>query len=199
MNKNITKHYGLISKEDRQRKNGHKSKIVWFTGLSGSGKSTLAVHLERELFARGVNTYILDGDNMRLGLNKDLKFSKEDRKENIRRLSEVGKLFVDAGIVVLVSAISPFKKDRDEARKIFKTDEFIEVYVKCSLHECERRDPKGLYKKARAGLIKDFTGISSPYEPPEYPDLILETDKESIKNMVTRLIDYLVDNGLFEV
>jgi adenylylsulfate kinase len=158
----IIPHKGKIKKEDRQRQKGHKSAILWFTGLSGSGKSTLAHAVEERLFEMGVHTYVLDGDNIRTGLNKDLGFSAEDRKENIRRIGEVAKLFVDAGIMTLTAFISPYKQDRQFVRSLVKKGEFIEIYVKCPLEICERRDVKGLYKKARRGIIKNFTGIDDP-------------------------------------
>lgn len=198
MSEHVTKHHSIITKKDRQKINGHQSKVIWFTGLSGSGKSTIAVSLEKKLYELGVKTYILDGDNLRFGLNGDLGFSKEARKENIRRLAEVSKLFVDAGIVVLVSAISPFRRDREEAKKRFQDDEFIEIYVKCSLKECERRDPKGLYKKARAGIIKEFTGISSPYEEPENPNIVVESDKQSIEEIIEKIMVYLININLYK-
>lgn len=188
---NMTWHSGALSKHERQILKKHKSMILWYTGLSGSGKSTLANELDKELYQQGVHTYLLDGDNLRFGLNKNLGFSEEDRVENIRRIAEVGKLFVDAGIVVLVAAISPFQKERNEARKIFEQGEFIEIYVKCSLDICEQRDPKGLYKKARSGEIKNFTGISQPYEEPLKPELIIETDKDCIDKCVKKLKAFL--------
>lgn len=188
---NVTCHSGALCKDERQRLKKHKSLILWFTGLSGSGKSTLANELEKELYQQRLHTYLLDGDNLRFGLNKNLGFSEEERVENIRRIAEVGKLFVDAGIVVLVAAISPFQKERDEARTIFEKDEFIEVYVKCSIDICEQRDPKGLYKKARSGEIKNFTGISQPYEEPLKPEMIIETDKDCIDKCVKKLKAFL--------
>jgi len=185
-----------VSKEDRRRMNGHGSCVLWFTGLSGSGKSTLATEVEKELHQRGVRTYVLDGDNIRHGLNRDLGFGKDDRKENIRRIGEVAKLFVDAGIVTLTAFISPYREDRDMVRALFGQGEFIEIYVKCSLEECERRDPKGLYKKARRGEIRDFTGISSPYEEPVSPELVVETDRESVEVSVCKVMDYLREKGM---
>lgn len=165
--------------------------VVWLTGLSGAGKSTIADALECELYARGIHTFLLDGDNVRGGLCKDLGFSKEAREENIRRIAEVAKLFVDAGIVVIAAFISPFKADRAMAREIIGNSFFYEVYVDTSLHECERRDPKGLYKKARAGLISNFTGIDSVYEPPENPDIYVDTTREALGDTVSRIINYL--------
>ena len=185
-----------VSKEDRRRLNGHGSCVLWFTGLSGSGKSTLATEVEKELYQRGVRTYVLDGDNIRHGLNRDLGFGKDDRKENIRRIGEVAKLFVDAGIVTLTAFISPYREDRDMVRALFGQGEFIEIYVKCSIEECERRDPKGLYKKARRGEIRDFTGISAPYEEPVNPELVVETERETVEESVGRVLAFLSSKGL---
>jgi adenylylsulfate kinase len=192
---NIVWHDSKVTKEDRQKLNGHKSVVLWFTGLSGAGKSTLSVEVEKELHQRGIRTYILDGDNIRHGLNKDLGFSAEDRKENIRRIGEVAKLMVDAGIVTLTAFISPYREDREMVRQLLGEKEFIEIYVKCSLEECERRDPKGLYKKARAGEIKGFTGIDDPYEEPENPELVVETDKQTLEESIKQIIAYLEENG----
>ncbi|WAA11382.1 adenylyl-sulfate kinase [Fervidibacillus albus] len=192
---NIVWQNSIVTKEDRQALNGHKSAVLWFTGLSGAGKSTLSVEVEKELHQRGIRTYILDGDNIRHGLNKNLGFSAEDRKENIRRIGEVSKLMVDAGIVTLTAFISPYREDRNMVRQLHGEKEFVEIYVKCSLEECERRDPKGLYKKARAGEIKGFTGIDDPYEAPENPELIVETDKQTLKQSVQQVITYLEKNG----
>ncbi|WP_096201141.1 adenylyl-sulfate kinase [Bacillus sp. FJAT-45350] len=191
MAENIVWHNTTISKDERQERNKHKSTILWFTGLSGSGKSTLANAVEKKLYDSGVNSYVLDGDNVRHGLNKGLGFSDEDRKENIRRIGEVAKLFVDAGLITCTAFISPFKEDRNQVREIVEDGEFIEIFVKCSLEECENRDPKGLYKKARAGEIPEFTGISSPYEEPENPELVIETDKHTIEESVDLIIQYL--------
>jgi len=195
----IIPHQGNIKKEDRQRQKGHKSVILWFTGLSGSGKSTLAHAVEEKLFEMGIHTYVLDGDNIRTGLNRDLGFSAEDREENIRRIGEVAKLFVDAGIVTLTAFISPYKKDRELVRNLVEEGEFIEIYVKCPLEICEQRDVKGLYKKARAGIIKNFTGIDDPYEEPENPEIIVETDKETLGESVNKIINYLKEHGYLEV
>jgi adenylylsulfate kinase len=173
---NIIPHSHAIGVEQRIEKNGHRPKLIWFTGLSGSGKSTLANALEVFLHNQGLNTYILDGDNVRSRLNSDLDFSAASRTENIRRISEVGALFVDAGIIVITAFISPFAKDRAFAKECVGEENFLEVYVKCSLEECERRDVKGLYAKARRGEIKDFTGISSPFEEPIDPDVIVDTE-----------------------
>lgn len=193
--KNIIWHHSVIKKEDRQKLNGHKSLMIWFTGLSGSGKSTIANALQHELFKNNVSVYLLDGDNLRHGINSNLSFSSEDRKENIRRTAEIGKLFVDAGIVVLAAVISPFEKDRLNARKIFPADEFIEVYVKCSLEECEKRDPKGLYKKARNGEIKQFTGIDQPYDEPKNPEIVLDTNQLSLVQSVELLTSYIFESA----
>ena len=188
---NITWHDSEVTKEERQNRNGHKSAVIWFTGLSGSGKSTVSVALEKALFNEGKQTYRLDGDNVCHGLNKNLGFSPEDRTENIRRIGEVAKLMVDAGSITVTAFISPYKQDRDNVRAILKDDEFIEVYTKCSVEECENRDPKGLYKKARSGEIPEFTGISAPYEAPDHPEIILDTEHESIDQSVDRVIQYL--------
>ncbi len=192
----IFPHKGKLTKEDRQKLKGHKSVILWFTGLSGSGKSTIAHALEEKLYQRKLHTYILDGDNVRKGLNKDLGFSPEDRKENIRRLGEVAKLFVDAGIITIVAAISPYKSDRVFVRNLVEPGEFIEIYVKCPLEVCETRDPKGLYKKARQGIIKNFTGVDAPYEEPENPEIVIESDKESIEEAVNKIIHYLEEKKI---
>jgi adenylylsulfate kinase len=176
---NITWHNTKISKTDREKLNGHKGVCIWFTGLSGSGKSTVANELEIELNKLGIHTYLLDGDNVRLGLNNNLDFSNKGRKENIRRIGEVAKLFVDAGIVVLTAFISPFREDRENVRKLLNEGEFVEVFVDADLETCESRDPKGLYKKARNGEIKDFTGISSPYEEPLQPEIKIDNGKNS--------------------
>lgn len=188
---NITWHDSEVTKEERQNRNGHKSAVIWFTGLSGSGKSTVSVALEKALFNEGKQTYRLDGDNVRHGLNKNLGFSPEDRTENIRRIGEVAKLMVDAGSITVTAFISPYKQDRDNVRAILEDDEFIEVYTKCSVEECENRDPKGLYKKARSGEIPEFTGISASYEAPDHPEIILDTEHESINQSVDRVIQYL--------
>ncbi|WP_368504676.1 adenylyl-sulfate kinase [Alkalihalophilus sp. As8PL] len=189
--KNIVWHEVAITKEQRQQRNGHRSAILWFTGLSGAGKSTLANALEQELFKRGLSSYILDGDNVRHGLNRGLGFSDEDRKENIRRIGEVAKLFVDAGSIVCTAFISPFKEDRDKVRHLVADGEFIEIYVQAPLETCEERDPKGLYKKARTGEIPEFTGISSPYEEPDQAELTIDTGRLSVEESVDEIITYL--------
>lgn len=191
---NITWHDSEVNKSERQKRNGHLSAVLWFTGLSGSGKSTISVALEKALFERGIQTYRLDGDNVRHGLNRNLGFSPEDRTENIRRIGEVSKLMVDAGLVTLTAFISPYRQDRDRVREILEPKEFIEVYAKCSLEACESRDPKGLYRKARAGEIPEFTGISAPYEAPENPEIIVDTERYSVEETVTQIIAYLEEH-----
>jgi adenylylsulfate kinase len=191
---NIVWHEGQVTKQDRQKLTKHKSALLWFTGLSGAGKSSISVAVEKELYKRGIHTYILDGDNVRHGLNKNLGFSPEDRTENIRRIGEVSKLFVDAGVVTLSAFISPYRDDRKMVRELLGDGEFVEVYVKCSVNECEKRDPKGLYKKARAGEIKGFTGIDAPYEAPETPEIVVETDKQPLEKSVEQIISYLIEN-----
>ncbi len=171
---------------------GHKPCIIWFTGLSGSGKSTLANQVEHALFEKGIHTYVLDGDNIRYGLNNNVDFSVEGRKENIRRIGEVAKLFVDAGIVVLTAFISPFKSDRDMVRNLVDAGEFIEVFVDCPLEICEQRDVKGLYKKARAGEIADFTGINSPFEIPENPELVIKTSEHPVQESADMILKYVL-------
>ena len=192
---NIVWYNQSITKEKRLTLLNQKPCILWFTGLSGSGKSTIANAVELELFKRGRKTYLLDGDNVRHGLNKDLGFSEQDRIENIRRIGEVAKLFVDSGLIVLTAFISPFKSDRQIARSLVKYDEFIEVFIDTPLEVCEQRDPKGLYKKARDGAIKNFTGISSPYEAPEDPQIHIKTDEHSIEECVDIVINYLIKFG----
>jgi adenylylsulfate kinase len=193
--KNIVWHNATITKEDRHRKNGHKSAILWYTGLSGAGKSTLANKVEEKLFERGYNTYVLDGDNVRMGLNKGLGFDAEGRKENIRRIGEVAKLFVDAGIIVSTAFVSPYTADRDMVRALMPEGEFVEIYVAASLEVCETRDTKGLYKKARAGEIKNFTGISDPYEAPENAELIVDTGGQTLDESAEVVLNYLESKG----
>ena len=188
---NVVWHEQSLTKKNRREQNGHNSFVVWFTGLSGSGKSTLANAVAARLFNDKVRNYVLDGDNIRHGLNKDLGFSEEDRTENIRRIGEVAKLFVDSGQVVLTAFISPFQADRKIVRDLLEEKEFIEVFVKCPIDTCEQRDPKGLYVKARQGLIKDFTGINSPYEEPVNPELVIDTHSFSIEENVEQVIQYL--------
>ncbi|GGL47502.1 adenylyl-sulfate kinase [Sporolactobacillus putidus] len=195
---NIVWHKTTITKADREARNGHKGAVIWFTGLSGSGKSTLANRVESLLFASGIRTYLLDGDNIRSGLNRDLGFSEADRKENIRRISEVAGLFVDSNAIVLTAFISPFKEDRAAARTRVGNHEFFEIYVKCPLSVCESRDPKGLYKKARKGEIKNFTGIGSAYEAPESPELVIDTSEETVEESAQKVIRLLEKSGIIK-
>ncbi len=192
---NITWHGGQIGRAEREGVLGQQGVTIWLTGLSGSGKSTIAVAAEAELVNRGKLAYVLDGDNVRHGLNKNLGFSPEDRTENIRRIGEVSKLFTDSGIIVFTSFISPYRSDRDEARALFDQGDFLEVHVATDLETCEERDPKGLYKKARAGDIPEFTGISAPYEAPDKPELVIDTAKLSVEESVIALIDMLQQRG----
>jgi len=193
---NIVWHPTTVTKTDRQQRTGHKSAILWFTGLSGAGKSTLANAVGYELHQRGLASYVLDGDNIRHGLNRGLGFGPDDRKENIRRIGEVAKLFVDAGVITLTAFISPYREDRELARSLVDEGEFIEVYVKCPLEECERRDVKGLYQKARNGEISQFTGISSPYEEPLSAELVIESNEQTIEESVQRVIAHLEKRGV---
>ena len=188
---NITRFERRLNKDHYRERNGHDPAVLWFTGLSGSGKSTLAHLVEEQLFENGWYTYLLDGDNLRHGLNGDLGFSEEDRRENIRRIGEVSRLFTDAGLVVLAAFISPYREDRERVRALFAPREFIEIYVKCDLDTCEKRDPKGLYKKARAGALPDFTGIDSPYQEPPEPELVIDTGKLGITDSVAGILGYL--------
>src|SRR5438874_561829 len=188
---NVTWHQGHVTQADRQRLLKQKGVTLWFTGLSASGKSTIAALVEKQLLDRGHLAYRLDGDNIRRGLNKNLGFTAEDRAENIRRIGEVAKLFTDAGLIVLVSFISPYKKDRDAARALMPAGDFIEIYVKVSLETAARRDPKGLYKKAMAGEIKNFTGVDDPYEPPDRPEIVIDTETISPETAAKTVIDYL--------
>lgn len=192
---NITWHEGSVSREERQRLLDQKGVTVWMTGLSAAGKSTIACIVEQMLLHRKKHAYRLDGDNVRMGLNKNLGFSAEDRAENIRRIGEVAKLFADAGVLTVTSFISPYRKDRDEVRALNKPGEFIEVYIKVSLEAAEKRDPKGLYKKARAGQIKGFTGIDDPYEEPENAELVIDTETASAEQAAQRIVDYLEKGG----
>jgi adenylylsulfate kinase len=194
--KNITWHHAKIEKQRREDLKGHKGVVLWFTGLSGSGKSTLATEVDRMLFERGCHTYVLDGDNIRHGLNKDLGFSPDDREENIRRIGHVAHLFSQAGLIAMTAFISPYRRDRDLARELHTNGSFVEVYCRCTLDTCEERDPKGLYKKARAGEIPEFTGISAPYEEPGRPEIIVDTDKESVEESAKKVIAYLEEIGV---
>jgi len=188
---NLTRYRRRLSKEDYRKRNGHQPLVLWFTGLSGSGKSTLAHLVEEWLFEKGWYTYILDADTMRTGLNRDLGFSQQARRENIRRVGEVARLFTDAGVVVLAACISPFREDRERVRALLEPHEFIEIFVKCPLAICEARDPKGLYKKARAGELPEFTGIDSPYEEPDNPELVIDTGRLNIADSVSGIVSYL--------
>lgn len=193
---NIIKQDYQISKSDRNKQNGHNSFVVWFTGLSGSGKSTIANALEVALFKENIRTYTLDGDNIRSGLNAGLSFSREDREENNRRISEVAKLFVDAGLITISAFISPLRRERDRAKKIIGEENFLEIFVNTPLEICEERDVKGLYKKARAGKIQNFTGIDSPYEIPENPVLEIKTEEETLEESVKKILEFLKKNYL---
>lgn len=193
---NTVWHHATITRDDREKLNKHKSVILWFTGLSGAGKSTLANAVESRLHEMGKHTYVCDGDNIRHGLCGDLGFSDDDRIENIRRIGEVAKLMIDAGVITLTAFISPFIADRQRARDLVSEGDFIEVYCRCALDVCEERDVKGLYKKARAGEIPSFTGISSPYEEPENPELVVDTDKHSLEECVAQVIAHLSDKGV---
>ena len=192
---NITRHLLAVEREERQQLMGHKGVTVWFTGLSASGKSTVAITVDQLLTERGVHCYVLDGDNVRHNLNRDLGFSPEDRDENIRRIGEVCRLFTLAGVVNLTAFISPYRIHRDRNREMQLPEDFIEVFVDCPIEVCEERDPKGLYKRARAGEIHEFTGISAPYEPPDRPQLVLHTDRETPTESAERVIRYLLEHG----
>lgn len=193
---NVTWHDHSVTRDERYKLMGHKGCILWFTGLSACGKSTIANAVDRKLHDAGVHTFVLDGDNIRMGLNKNLGFSAEDRAENIRRIGEVAKLFSEAGIITATAFISPYRADRDKVRALMGPGGFIEVYVNASLETCEARDPKGLYKKARAGEIKSFTGISDPYEAPEKPELVLDSNNKGIDELSNEVIAYLKSSGI---
>jgi adenylylsulfate kinase len=195
-NSNVIYHQASVTRQRRNKLNGHQSVVLWFTGLSGSGKSTLAHALEEKLFQKGHRTFVLDGDNVRHGLNSNLDFSEKSRTENIRRISEVSKLMLESGLIVMTAFISPINKDRDEARQLISNDDFIEIYCKASLETCETRDVKGLYKKARAGEITNYTGIDSPYEVPENPELTIDTDNQSLEGSVSTILSFLKSNGI---
>jgi len=196
MNNNTTPHKGKVERKQRWEINNHKSVLVWLTGLPGSGKSTISHELEHRLFLQNIKTYVLDGDNVRQGLCKDMGFSAHDRRENLRRVGEVALLFVDAGIVTIAAFASPYRTDRRMVRQMFAPGDFIEVYLGCDVTVCEARDPKGLYRKARRGEIKNFTGVSDPYEPPEHPEIVLATDRMSIDESVERIVGYLKNRGV---
>ncbi|MCH8290514.1 adenylyl-sulfate kinase [Candidatus Poribacteria bacterium] len=193
---NITWHHSTITSQDREELLKQKGCVIWFTGLSGSGKSTLALEVESALHQNGHLTYVLDGDNIRHGLNKNLGFSPADREENIRRIGEVAKLFADAGVITMTAFISPYRGDRDKARDLLGEGRFIEVFVDCALDVCEERDPKGLYKLARAGEIKEFTGISAPYEAPANPEVVVNTGEQTLEESTQEVIAFLEQNGL---
>ena len=195
---NITWHEGTVTKAQREELNGHKGCTLWFTGLSASGKSTLANAVAGALHEAGCRTFVLDGDNVRHGLNKDLGFSPADREENIRRIGEVANLFSQAGVINLTAFISPYRGDRDKAREIAEEGCFLEIYVKCDLAECEKRDPKGLYKKARAGQLPEFTGISAPYEEPEQAELVVDTTHQTLEQSTECVIAYLQGRGIIQ-
>ena len=193
---NVIYHHASVTRQRRNKLNEHRSVVLWFTGLSGSGKSTLAHALEEKLYQKGCRTFVLDGDNVRHGLNSNLDFSESGRTENIRRISEVSKLMLESGLIVMTAFISPFNKDRNESRKLISSDDFIEIYCKASLEVCEARDVKGLYKRARKGEIKNYTGIDSPYEIPENPELIIDTDNQGLEDSVATILSFLELNGI---
>ncbi len=192
---NLTWHSGTVSRAERAQLLNHKGVTLWLTGLSASGKSTIACIVEQMLLHRGKHAYRLDGDNIRMGLNKNLSFSAEDRTENIRRIGEVAKLFTDAGVIVLASFISPYRRDREAVRALLAAGEFVEIYVNVSLAGAEKRDPKGLYRKARAGEIKGFTGIDDPYEAPEKPEIVIDTESQAPEQSATQIVNYLEERG----
>ncbi|MBI5740590.1 MAG: adenylyl-sulfate kinase [Nitrospirae bacterium] len=192
----ISWHSASVTRQRRQRQNGHKSVILWFTGLSGAGKSTLAHALEEKLHEHGCRTFVFDGDNVRHGLCRDLGFSREDRKENLRRIGEMCKLFIEAGVIALTAFISPFREDRDYLRRMVGSGDFIEIYCNAGLQVCEARDVKGIYAKARRGEISEFTGISSPYEVPDNPELVVDTGQTDLRECVNKIIRYLQDKEL---
>lgn len=197
-NKSIQCQPSRVSKAERELLNGNRGAVLWYTGLSGAGKSTLSSALDKRLYDLGIRTYLLDGDNIRQGLNQDLGYSKADRTENIRRIAEVAKLFLETGIIVIVAFISPYQHDRELAREIIGTENFLEIYVQCSLEECERRDPKGLYIKARRGEIAHFTGVTDPYERPENPEIIVRTEEESATEATERILKELTVRNLIQ-
>jgi adenylylsulfate kinase len=196
---NIVWHRATVTRQLREKQNDHRSAILWFTGLSGAGKSTLAHAVEEELHRMGCRTFVFDGDNVRHGLNSNLGFSMEDRKENIRRIGEMCKLFIEAGVIALTAFISPFRKDRELVRKLVKDGDFIEILCDCSIETCEKRDVKGMYEKARRGEIREFTGVSSPYERPEAPELCLDTGTVPLEVCVSRIISHLRDKGITSI
>ena len=193
---NVTWFNGYLSREDRERLHGHKGAVIWFTGLSASGKSTIARHLEKQLYNIGCSTYVFDGDNVRHGLCGDLGFSPEDREENIRRIGEMVNLYVDAGIIGIAAFISPYRKDRESIRTLVDKERFLEIYIECPVDVCAARDQKGIYEKARAGIIKEFTGVSAPYEPPETPDLVIRSDQENAMEASHRIFDLIKERQI---
>ncbi|NVM21533.1 MAG: adenylyl-sulfate kinase [Desulfobacterales bacterium] len=195
-NNNVVWFNGYVTREDREILHKHRGALIWFTGFSASGKSTIARTTEKLLWERNCSTYVLDGDNVRHGLCSDLEFSPNDRSENIRRISEMVKLFVDAGIIVLTAFISPYRKDRERVRSLLSEGQFIEVHVDCPVEVCAQRDQKGIYERAKAGIIKDFTGISAPYEPPLHPELVIKSQKETTVEAAERILAYLTDSGI---
>ena len=195
---NTIYHNATVTRQRREELNDHKSVIIWFTGLSGSGKSTLAHSVEEELYKLNCRTFVLDGDNVRHGLSSNLTFSDNDSKENIRRISETAKLMMEAGVIAITAFISPFREDRDLVRRLLPQKDFIEIYCKASLEICESRDVKGLYRRARAGEIKDYTGIDSPYEAPDNPELVIDTDSESLKESIAKVVDFLKSKEIID-
>jgi adenylylsulfate kinase len=195
---NLTWYNGYLTREDRERLHGHKGAVVWFTGLSASGKSTIARHLEKMLYTMGCSTYVFDGDNVRHGLCRDLGFSAEDREENIRRIGEMVNLYADAGIIAIAAFISPYRKDRMSIRDLVGKDRFMEIYVECPVDVCAVRDEKGIYAKARAGIIKEFTGISAPYEPPKDPDLVIHSHEEDPMTSARQVLDLIKKQGVVQ-
>jgi adenylylsulfate kinase len=193
---NVTWFNGYVSREDREKAHGHKGAVIWFTGLSASGKSTIAHIVEKQLHKRGCSTYVLDGDNVRHGLCADLTFCPEDRAENIRRIGEMVKLFVDAGIIVLTAFISPYRQDRQQVRSLLSDGQFLEIHVDCPPEICATRDQKGIYQKAKAGIIKEFTGISAPYEPPENPELVIQSHEEDAKAAAKKVVELIEKCGV---
>ncbi len=191
MTDNIVWHETLVDRQDRNRVNKHKSGVIWFTGCPAAGKSTIAHHLEKDLFDRAVRCYVLDGDNVRHGINSNLGFSREDRRENLRRIAEFSRLFADAGLVVLAAFVSPYRENRELVKQIVGPEHFFEVYVKCSLETREKRDPKGQYQKAKAGIIKEYTSVSAPYEEPENPELVLDTEELDVDSSVKKVLEFL--------
>jgi adenylylsulfate kinase len=193
---NVTWFNGYVNRQDREKAHGHKSAVIWFTGLSASGKSTIAHIVEKQLHQRGCSTYVLDGDNVRHGLCADLTFCPKDRAENVRRIGEMVKLFVDAGIIVLTAFISPYRQDRQQVRSLLSDGQFLEIHVDCPAEICATRDQKGIYKKAQAGIIKEFTGVSAPYEPPENPELVIQSDEEDAKAAAVKVVELIEKCGI---